>query len=140
MIRVLVRDIPNIDAKLGFVSGTPGNGQIAFGLFVSVALAAFLVKRFLQAHFIPVIIGVMALYIGLFTKFIGSDTLTPLLITNMAHRFLPASHLRHNPDAICFIFYTRSSPDTGPPSTSCSRRWTKNSPITFYFIRLNGEI
>lgn len=80
-IGVFVRDIRQIDEKLGYVVGTPGNGQIAFGVLVSVGLAAFLVKRFLQAHFIPVIIGAIALYIGLFTKFIGSDALNHIVQT-----------------------------------------------------------
>jgi hypothetical protein len=74
-IGIFVRDIRRIDEKLGYVVGMPGNGQIAFGVFVSVGLAAFLAKRFLRTHFIPVIIGVIALYIGLFTKLIGSETL-----------------------------------------------------------------
>lgn len=76
MIGVLVRDI-----RQDSVIGTPGNGQIAFGVFVSAGLAAFLVKRFLQVHFIPVIVGALALYIGLFTRYIGSDTLRHLVQT-----------------------------------------------------------
>ena len=81
LIRILVRDIPNIDEKIGTVTGTPGNGQIAFGVFVSAGLAAFLAKHFLKVHFIPVIIGTIALYIGLFTKFMGSDTLSHMVQT-----------------------------------------------------------
>ncbi len=72
---IFAQDIPQLDEKLGRVIGTPGNGQIAFGVFASVGLAAFLVKRFIQAHFIPVILGAIGLYIGVLTKFIGSETL-----------------------------------------------------------------
>lgn len=80
-IGIFVRDIRQLDDKLGYVVGTPGNGQIAFGVFVSIGLAAFLTKRFLQAHFIPAIIGAIALYFGLFTKFIDSDTLSHMVQT-----------------------------------------------------------
>ena len=80
-IGVFVRDIRQIDEKLGFVLGTPGNGQIAFGVLVSVGLAAFVAKRFLQAHFIPVIIGAVALYIGLLTRHAGSETLGHMVRT-----------------------------------------------------------
>lgn len=80
-IGIFVRDIRQIDEQMGFVVGTPGNGQIAFGVFISAGLAAFLVKRFLRAHFIPAIIGAVALYIGMFTKFIGSDKLNHMVQT-----------------------------------------------------------
>ena len=61
---------------MGFVVGHPGSRQIAFGVFMSVGIAGFVAKQFLQTHFIPVIIGAAAIYIGLFSKFVGSDTLT----------------------------------------------------------------
>lgn len=79
MIRVLVRDIRQTDDMLKFVMGTPGNGQIAFGVFVSAGLSAFLAKRFIQSYYIPVIIGIAILYIGFFTKYIGSDILNHMV-------------------------------------------------------------
>lgn len=93
-IGIFVRDIRQIDEKLGFVIGTPGNGQIAFGVFVSAGLAAFFVKRFLRAHFIAVIVGALALYIGMFTKFIGSETLNHMVQT------WPVDFFPHAIDAI----------------------------------------
>ena len=80
-IGIFAQDIPQIDEKLGSVVGTPGNGQIAFGVFVSVGLAAFVVKRFLQTHFIPVVLGAMALYIVMLTKIIRSDDLSHMVQT-----------------------------------------------------------
>lgn len=78
---IFAQNIPAIDENLGKVMGQPGNGQIAFGILVSVGLAAFLVKRFLQVHFIPVIVGAIALYIVIFTQFLGSDTLAYMVKT-----------------------------------------------------------
>ena len=80
-IGIFAQDIRQIDLKLGSVVGTPGNGQIAFGVFVSVGLAAFLVKRFLQMHFFLVIFGAILLYIGIFTKIIGSADLEHMVTT-----------------------------------------------------------
>ena len=74
-IGIFAQNVPAIDQNLGKVIGRPGNGQIAFAILVSVGLAAFVVKRFLQVHYIPVIIGAIALYFAIFTQFIGSDTL-----------------------------------------------------------------
>ena len=80
-IGIFAQDIRQIDEKLGSVIGTPGNKQIAFGVFVSVGLAAFVVKRFLQIHFIPAILGAVALYIVMLTKIIGSDDLSHMVKT-----------------------------------------------------------
>ncbi len=80
-IGLLVRDVRQIDTKLGSVTGIPGNAQIAFGVFVAVGLAGFLAKRFLQTHYIPVIVGALALYIGVFTKLISSETLGHIVRT-----------------------------------------------------------
>jgi len=78
---IFAQDIRQIDEKLGSVTGTPGNGQIAFGVFVSVGLAAFIVKRFIQIHFIPVILGAIALYLVILTRFIGSESLSYMVKT-----------------------------------------------------------
>lgn len=80
-IGIFVQDIPQIDEKLGSVVGHPGHRQIAFGVFISVALAGLVAKHFLQTHFIPVILGAAAVYIVLFSKFIGSDTLAYMVKT-----------------------------------------------------------
>jgi hypothetical protein len=80
-IGIFVRDIRQLDDRLGYVVGTPGNAQIAFGVFVSVGLAAFAAKRLLKAHYILVILSVIALYIGLLTRYIGSDTLQHMVQT-----------------------------------------------------------
>ncbi|MHC4552058.1 MAG: hypothetical protein ACYSUT_04725 [Planctomycetota bacterium] len=95
-IGIFAQNIPAIDAQLGKVVGRPGNGQIAFGVFVSVGLAAFLVKHFLQVHFIPVVVGAIAVYIALLTQFAGSDTLeymvntwNPSFFTNSIYAIIP---------------------------------------------------
>ncbi len=80
-IGIFAQDIRQIDENMGFVVGHPGSRQIAFGVFVTVGIAGFLAKQFLQTHFIPVIIGAAAIYIGIFSKFIGSDTLAYMVKT-----------------------------------------------------------
>ena len=74
-IGIFAQDIRQSDENLGFVVGHPGNRQIAFGVFLSVGIAGFIAKQFLQTHFIPVVLGAAAIYIGLFSTFAGSDTL-----------------------------------------------------------------
>ncbi len=80
-IGIFAQNVPALDENLKHVIGRPGNGQIALAILVSVGLAAFVVKRFLQVHYIPVIIGAIALYIAIFTRFIGSDTLAYMVKT-----------------------------------------------------------
>ncbi|MBC8463675.1 MAG: hypothetical protein H8D61_01725 [Deltaproteobacteria bacterium] len=80
-IGIFAQDIRQIDENLGFVVGHPGSRQIAFGVFVSVGLAGFVAKQFLQVHFIPVVVGAAAVYIGTLSKFIGSDTLAYMVKT-----------------------------------------------------------
>ncbi len=80
-IGIFAQDIRQIDPKLGYVVGTPGNGQIAFGVFLSVGLAAFLIKRFLQIHFYAAVVGALLLYIGVLTKIIGSAKLEHMVTT-----------------------------------------------------------
>lgn len=74
-IGIFVQDIRQIDTRFDSVVGHPGPRQIAFGVFVSVGLAGFAAKQFIQVHFIPVILGASALYLGVFTRFIGSEDL-----------------------------------------------------------------
>ncbi len=95
-IGIFAQNIPALDENLGSVIGRPGNGQIAFGIFISVGLAAFLVKRFLHVHFIPVILAAVVLYIVLLTQFIGSETMdymvkkwNPSFFTNAIYAIIP---------------------------------------------------
>jgi hypothetical protein len=81
-IGIFAQDIPQFDENLGAVMGHPGHRQIAFGVFVSVALAGFAAKQFLQVHYIPAILGASAVYILTYTKFIGSDTLAYMVKTH----------------------------------------------------------
>jgi hypothetical protein len=86
-IGIFAQDIPQFDESLGTVMGHPGHRQIAFGVFVSVALAGFAVKQLLQVHYIPVILGAAVIYIGTYTKFIGSDALAYMVKTHPIYFF-----------------------------------------------------
>jgi hypothetical protein len=95
-IGIFAQDIPQFDENLGTVVGHPGHRQIVFGVFVSVALAGFVAKHLLKVHYIPVILGAAAIYIGTYTKFIGSDTLAYMVktwpvyfFTNSIYAILP---------------------------------------------------
>ena len=81
-IGIFAQGTPKFDEKLGSVVGYPGHRQIAFGVFVSVALAGFAAKQLLQVHYIPVILGAAAIYIGTFSKIVGSDTLEYMVNTH----------------------------------------------------------
>lgn len=86
-IGIFAQDIPQFDENLGTVMGHPGHRQIAFGVFVSVALAGFAVKQTLQVYYIPVILGAVAIYIGTYTQFIGSDALAYMVKTHPIYFF-----------------------------------------------------
>ncbi len=49
---VFAQDVRMFDSKLGSVIGQPGRAQIAFAVFVSFAIAAFIVKRFLDVSWL----------------------------------------------------------------------------------------
>jgi hypothetical protein len=51
-IRILAQDISMSDSRWGSVMSQPAVGQIVFGVLVSFGLAAFLVKKFLDASYI----------------------------------------------------------------------------------------
>jgi len=51
-IGVLAQDVRMPDSQLGLVVGQPSVGQIAFAVFVSFGLAAFIAKKFLNVCFI----------------------------------------------------------------------------------------
>jgi hypothetical protein len=80
-IGIFAQDIRQIDENLGFVVGHPGSRQVAFGVFMAVGIAGFAAKQLLDTHFIPVVIGAAAIYIGTISKFIGSDTLAYMVKT-----------------------------------------------------------
>ncbi|MCE5186617.1 MAG: hypothetical protein LLF76_10880 [Planctomycetaceae bacterium] len=72
---IFAQDLRQMDPKLGSVIGLPGKGQVAFGVFVTVGLAAFLIKYLIRAGYLWAILGSMALYFVMFSKNAGSDTL-----------------------------------------------------------------
>jgi hypothetical protein len=74
-IGIFAQDIKQIDEQLGSVVGQAGSKQIAFGVFVSTAIAAFIAKKFVKIHFSAVILGVVGMYIVVFTQLINSETL-----------------------------------------------------------------
>lgn len=86
-IGIFAQDIRQIDNNLDFVVGHPGSRQVAFGVFVAVGLAGFAAKHLLNTHYIPVILGAAAVYIGTISKFIGSDTLAYMVKTHSIEFF-----------------------------------------------------
>lgn len=74
-IGLFAQDLRQLDPQLGTVVGLPGNGQIAFGVFVSVGLSAFLVKYFAKQDYYWTILGAAALYFFMYTRLSGSETL-----------------------------------------------------------------
>ncbi len=74
-IGIFAQDLKQLDETLGYVVGQPGHRQAAFGVFVSVGLAAFVVRHFVGIHYIPVVLGAALLYMGAFTQIINSDVL-----------------------------------------------------------------
>ncbi len=56
VIGIFAQDVKMFDAELGSVVGQPGMGQIAFAVFVSFGISAFVVKKFLNISYIfPVV-------------------------------------------------------------------------------------
>jgi len=51
-IGVLAQDVRMFDSQVGSVVGQPSVGQIAFAVFVSFGLAAFIAKRFLDVSYV----------------------------------------------------------------------------------------
>ncbi len=49
---IFAQDVQMHDSEIGSVVGQPGNGQIAFALLLSFAIAAFVSKKFLDASYI----------------------------------------------------------------------------------------
>lgn len=87
-IGIFAQDIPQFDENTGgTVMGHPGHRQIAFGVFMSVALAGFAAKQLLQVHYIPVVLGAVALYVGTYTQFVDSDTLAYMVKTHPIYFF-----------------------------------------------------
>ncbi len=56
VIGIFAQDVKMFDAELGSVVGQPSTGQIAFAVFVSFGISAFVVKKFLNISYIfPVV-------------------------------------------------------------------------------------
>lgn len=51
-IGVLAQDVKEFDSQIGPVVGQPSVGQIAFAVFVSFGIAAFIAKRFLDVSYV----------------------------------------------------------------------------------------
>jgi len=78
-IGFFAQDLRQADPQLGKVIGLTGNGQIAFGVFVSVGLAAFLIKYFAKLDYYWAVLGAGALYVVMYGRLGGSETLRYLV-------------------------------------------------------------
>ena len=89
-IGVLAQDVRMPDSQLGPVVGQPSVGQIAFAVFVSFGLAAFIAKKFLDVSFIY-------------------PAMAAALLTLCAITFFAAKHdiLEHMVQAWPVAFFTR---------------------------------
>jgi hypothetical protein len=59
-IKMFAQDVKMMDSRLGSVVGQPAVGQIAFAVFVSFGIAAFVVKKFLDAdYFWPILASIL---------------------------------------------------------------------------------
>jgi len=78
-IGILAQDVRIFDDKLGSVVAQPTVGQIVFAVFVSFGLAAFVVKRFLDAGYIwPIIAGAFVTVFAI-TTYVKQDMLQHLV-------------------------------------------------------------
>lgn len=78
-IRLLARDVRIFDEKLGSVVAQPAGGQIAFAVFVSFGLAAFVAKKFLDAGYIwPMVAGAFVTFFAA-SKYARQDILEYLV-------------------------------------------------------------
>ncbi len=75
---VFVQDIHQPDARLGMVVGQPGNRQIAFGVFTTFCIAAYLVKHTLKIGYLPVAAASVVLTFVGATQLLRGDTLAHL--------------------------------------------------------------
>lgn len=92
-IGIFAQDVRLFDSKLTSVIGQPGNGQIAFAVILSFAIAAFIVKYFLSVSYIYPAISSILLVIWTLTAHV-----TPTL--DYMTEFWPANIF---PKAACAI-------------------------------------
>lgn len=71
--------VPPADGQLNTLLGLAGKGQIAFGVFVSVGLAAFLIKYFVKADYLWAVLGAAALYFFMYGKIVDSEVMKYLV-------------------------------------------------------------
>jgi hypothetical protein len=66
LIAILAQDVTQADAKLGYVIGQPGKGQIAFAVFVSFLAAALAAKYFGKtSYIIPTLCVAAVIYLAM---------------------------------------------------------------------------
>lgn len=87
---IFAQDLRHMDEKLGTVVGLAGKGQIAFGVFVSVGFAAFLVRYLVKACYSWAILGAAGAYFVMFGRISGSSTLE-YLVSKWPVDYLPRS-------------------------------------------------
>lgn len=77
-IRILARDFSIADNKIGLVAAQPAVGQIAFALIIAFAIAAFVVKKFLQTSYIYPMVACALVSIYSLTFYVKEDNLRHL--------------------------------------------------------------
>jgi len=75
----LAQDVKMSDRQFGSVVGQPAIGQIAFGVFVSFGLAAFVVKKFANVGYIWPTIASALITAFTITTYVKQDTLQYLV-------------------------------------------------------------
>ena len=95
-MRVLAQDVRIFDSRFGSVVAQPAVGQIAFAVFTSFAIASFVVKKFLGAHYVWTLICTVflpAFCIIFYAKpdvlSYMSQTFPPVFFTNPIIAILP---------------------------------------------------
>lgn len=74
-IRIFAQDVEVMDSRFGSVVAQPPVGQIAFAVWISFGVAAFIVKKFLDADYLWPIIAIF--FVGAFaaSMYTGKDNL-----------------------------------------------------------------
>jgi hypothetical protein len=98
-VGIFAQDLRQMDERLGSVVGLPGNGQIAFGVFVSVGLAAFAIKYLIKTDYYWAVLGAAITYFIMFTKISGSQDLKYLVSS------WPIDYLKHSIFAITPVHF-----------------------------------
>lgn len=95
-IGIFARDVRIADTRLGSVVAQPATGQIVFAVLVSFGIAAFLVKKFLNASYIwPTVASALVTGFAVIT-YVKEDTLQhlvehypPVFFSNVVTSILP---------------------------------------------------